>query len=492
MRMFSKTKNYNSILLLAVLLAFFGCNSDITVSIAPTGQAANSSSTYEDQTAPPNPTGLTATRNVSSLTLSWTSGGGTTEDYRISYNLSGTAPVDCQSGTLINESNITGTSYTLSSLTKGQEVSFRVCALNGNSTPLVSTGITISSSTFVAAVVKEDCTGYSATNCYTSLASWQANFGGIDFAGNSCAAGDLVCLGQIATAHIQGTWTSEDDNIVTISGWVTDNSSYVKILASGSAKHSGLRTGNHYRLIPASNGHAFTISQDYTLIDGVTVSDTKSQSDEAFRVNGNQVTIKNVLVHDLTQLDSDGIFAGMNAITFHVSNSFFINTARAAINIQSRQNVTINVDHVTAYNTNQNESTNHYCSIGFDVAISRNNTGSVINVRNSFAKPKTGVPAYRFGEGGVYGAASTNNISTDGTSTDASTLLNRTATSSSTPGAGDWVIFQDLTLGAENLKLKSSVDNDAIDNGVDLSGIITDDFEGQLRSSDYDVGADEI
>ncbi|GEM_PF-2449086 len=97
------------------------------------------------QAAPPNPTGLTATPGGidSEVTLSWISGGGSTVDYRISYQSGGAAPATCAAGTTISESAISGTSHTVTGLTGGTLYSFRVCAINGNAVPYVSTGITV-------------------------------------------------------------------------------------------------------------------------------------------------------------------------------------------------------------------------------------------------------------------------------------------------------------------------------------------------------------
>ena len=93
------------------------------------------------QTLPPNVTGLAGTDHEgTSSTLSWTSGGGSTADYRISYQTGGTAPIDCSSGTAISEGAITGTSHQITGLTSANTYSFRVCAINSDGTPGVASG----------------------------------------------------------------------------------------------------------------------------------------------------------------------------------------------------------------------------------------------------------------------------------------------------------------------------------------------------------------
>ena len=91
---------------------------------------------------PPNVTGLSASNDTASqVTLNWTSGGGSTSSYKIAYQTGASAPADCNTGTTSTSGT---TSKTISSLTGGTQYSFRVCALNNNSTPDMSSGATVS------------------------------------------------------------------------------------------------------------------------------------------------------------------------------------------------------------------------------------------------------------------------------------------------------------------------------------------------------------
>ena len=49
-------------------------------------------------------------------------------------------------------------------------------------------------------------------------------------------------------------------------------------------------------------------------------------------------------------------------------------------------------------------------------------------------------------------------------------LQGRTATDSDTPGAGTWVVFEDITSSPYDLRLKSNAENDAQDAHTDSSG----------------------
>ena len=85
--------------------------------------------------------------STTQIDLSWTSGGGSTVDYRISYQSGASAPANCATGTTISESSITGTTYSVTGLSAGTQYSFRICAINGNGTPDVSSGVTASATT---------------------------------------------------------------------------------------------------------------------------------------------------------------------------------------------------------------------------------------------------------------------------------------------------------------------------------------------------------
>lgn len=96
------------------------------------------------------------------------------------------------------------------------------------------------------AVIRQDCESYGGPhNCYTSLAAWQADFGGIDF--GSHAQGDLIATDKVAVARIEGPWTQPDVEPLNISGWTTDAAHYVRIYTTGEARHDGT-PGSGYRL----------------------------------------------------------------------------------------------------------------------------------------------------------------------------------------------------------------------------------------------------
>ena len=88
-------------------------------------------------------------------------------------------------------------------------------------------------------------------------------------------------------------------------------------------------------------------------------------------------------------------------------------------------------------------------------------------------------------------------ITSDTTATDYGCITtcypNRTRTQDPSPSAGDWVIFEDIGAGTEDFHLQDNVaENDAQDNGQDLSTSFSSDIDGGLRTAPWDIGADDI
>jgi mono/diheme cytochrome c family protein len=176
---------------------------------------AVSAKTLINTAPPPNPTALTATPNsAAAITLSWTSGGGSTVDYRISYQLGATAPATCSAGTKISESAISGTSHQVTGLTTNSQYSFRICAINGKTTPDVSSGVTVSAKTLINTAPPPNPTALTATpnSISTITLSWTSGAGStVDFrisyqlgatAPATCAAGTLISESAISgTSH---------------------------------------------------------------------------------------------------------------------------------------------------------------------------------------------------------------------------------------------------------------------------------------------------
>ncbi len=97
---------------------------------------------------PPNPTNLTAfTQAANSVTLGWVTGGVNTAAFWVAYQTGPTAPDTCSAGTAVPATSINLTGATISGLLSGTAYSFRVCATDNGTSPLFSSGRTITATT---------------------------------------------------------------------------------------------------------------------------------------------------------------------------------------------------------------------------------------------------------------------------------------------------------------------------------------------------------
>ena len=107
---------------------------------------------------------------------------------------------------------------------------------------------------------------------YTSLA---------DFVSNE--ARNLVTADEIAIAKCRCTGGTADTTRVNITGFTTDSTRYVKVYTDPleSYRHLGkYQTGNKYRLEAGTGGSILTISNNYTIIEGIQSIYTGSGSNE--------------------------------------------------------------------------------------------------------------------------------------------------------------------------------------------------------------------
>ena len=119
------------------------------------------------------------------------------------------------------------------------------------------------------AVIRQDCSGYPGPEpCYTSLAAWEADFGGIDF--GAVPPGNLVATDLVAIARIEGVWTQPDTMPLDLSGWITDASHYIHIYTTPEARHTGT-PGSGYQLQTSGDGPIYS-SVAYFRVEGLDIS----------------------------------------------------------------------------------------------------------------------------------------------------------------------------------------------------------------------------
>ncbi|MCR4322624.1 MAG: hypothetical protein NUV61_00870, partial [Candidatus Azambacteria bacterium] len=309
------------------------------------------------------------------------------------------------------------------------------------------------------AIIRENCANKSipTANCYTALSLWEA-------AENR----NLVTADQIAIAQIEGAWTSPDTTPVTINGWTTDATHYVKIYTTSEARHTGKWDNIKYRLESGNWGaHIIDNQQNYTRIEGLQIlhSGGGDSSSGIYSVSYAGVVVKDAIVKKTSTSIGEGIkIVGTSAGSSGVVNSVAYGGWNFGINIATFGG------YGYAYNTTSYG--NNYGYNGFYVQ----NLKNCIGASNSIADFARDVVA-------SYSVFTTACASSDATAnifTDTGSRINQTF-SFVNPAAGDFHL--------------SSSDTAAKDFGTNLSAdsiyAFSTDVDGQTRSGTWDIGADE-
>lgn len=291
------------------------------------------------------------------------------------------------------------------------------------------------------------------------------------------------------TISIEGTWTVNDTAAATIS-----NSS-IDILTDASSKHPGYvdTSQNHYRLV-VSTDHAITNYYSGLVIDGLVIQQAGTGSSlEGIRFdNAGTMTIKNSIIWADTQSnDQDGIYIDGATSTVNLENCVFYGWHRAAIRDHG-DGITINANSCTIWDGGTDSD------VDDSGAYIADYTGSAVNTFNCI-----GLDCNIHANAADYNGDGTfdihNSIDSDGSiavqdSGAVGSLGSRSSTDNASPGAGDWVIFEDITSSPYDLRLQdNATDNDAQEMHTASSGagmsMPATDIAGNTRSSPYCCGA---
>ncbi|MDV7392798.1 hypothetical protein RZS08_15625, partial [Arthrospira platensis SPKY1] len=98
---------------------------------------------------------------------------------------------------------------------------------------------------------------------YTTLSAWEAG-----------EQRNLVTADEIAVAVCYNDWPSGLNNSVTVAGWTTDATRYVKITVAEGHRHNGI-PGGGFRLV-ASATVSVTISAAYMQIEWIEIENTSA------------------------------------------------------------------------------------------------------------------------------------------------------------------------------------------------------------------------
>ncbi|MBN1536706.1 MAG: right-handed parallel beta-helix repeat-containing protein [Anaerolineales bacterium] len=318
-----------------------------------------------------------------------------------------------------------------------------------------------SSTTEVTAVIRQSCISYAGPEpCYTSLAAWEAHFGGIDF--GAAPQGDLVSAGLTAVARIEGTWTQADTTPLALGGWTTDASHYILIYTTPEARHKG--TPNSGYRLQTSGDRPIYSSVAYFRVEGLDISG--NTCDHLIYLNPNtdegvgEIHFSHNLIHGNGTSTASGLMSYSLGGTLYAWNNVIYGVGEPGYTAG------IQTGGGTAYLYN-----NTIAGITSGFAI---RSGGVVVAKNNL----TDAPGEDFY--GSYYPGSDFNASSDDSAPGFHSRLNQT--------------FSFVNPSAGNYHLAAS-DGGARNYGLDLShdpvNPIADDIDGVARSGGWDIGADE-
>lgn len=317
---------------------------------------------------------------------------------------------------------------------------------------------------------------------YSTLASALSNA--------STSASDII--------SIEGTWSVDDTAAATI---IDDN---ITIQTDASSNHFGVEGSANYRL-EVSGSHCITCNNTGFDIDGLVVVQTGTgSSDEGIRAGNFAGTVQNCLIRANTATSSqDGIYLfGTAARTVNVINTSIIKFNRGGIHLQNADNTTANINSCTIWGNGADSVSGSQAAGG--IAVANTSSSSAINVFNTMSLGNTsGTGAADYRDEGANTWNIDNCIDSDNTIAGldggaVGALASRTITDSAAPGAGDWVMVNDVTSSPYDLTLQDdATNNDAQDAHSNTTGagltLPTLDIEGDTRdtaSGKVDIGVD--
>ena len=310
----------------------------------------------------------------------------------------------------------------------------------------------------------------------------------------------VSAAGSSDTISIQGSWTVDDG--ITSNIQVTDAN--LTIITDSSARHPGYydESQNHYRLVVNDTAtYGLDIRADGVTITGLAINCAGTTTGKsAIFINtsmpdNSTLDINDcVLYHSGSGSNSDGIASSIvDNMTCTVTNTVIHSWAQHGIHPQ------LWVSGGAATQTyDVNSCTIWGCDYGIRSQASDANQTQNVNVFNSIVAGNTTADFSEEGSGTLnwdihYCMDSDGTI----TSMDAGAvgeIENATVTDTQSPGAGTYIIFNDITSADYDLRLyDNDTDNDAqeahaVSSGAGLT-MPSEDIVGSSRMSDYSIGA---
>jgi hypothetical protein len=341
---------------------------------------------------------------------------------------------------------------------------------------------------------------YTIERAYSSLSGWESNR-----ERDLTAAGDYTI--EVAVCYKDGDL---DDKPV-IAGWTTGADNYIRIWVPEGQRHTGT-AGTGFVLKPSAAGSnkLFEIAEEYVRVEGIEIDGSSADSFSVYNgfyvaglVAPSDVRLDEVIVHDITKTNT-----GTNAFPvygMYISEGAVRVTNSIVYNITNENTDTGTKDWAVAAIRHGSGDTSYFYNNTIYNTVNTGNakaayglyrgTGTVIATNNyvgGTSCSSCGTENYDFS--GTM--TQSYNISEDSTASGTGSQTNRSATDTSCPGVGDWVVFEDLTSEIKDFHLQNVPENDALDRGTNLysSANFSEDIDGTSRPPDpynWDIGADE-
>ncbi|MCK4946132.1 MAG: hypothetical protein KAS59_07710, partial [Alphaproteobacteria bacterium] len=299
---------------------------------------------------------------------------------------------------------------------------------------------------------------------YTDLTSWES-----DRDGNITATG----RNTRETAECYNDWPSGLDDQITVDGFTTDASHYMKITVPEGERHNGTAGTGFY--IDKSgyilNGESIiALGGTYGIVEWVEIKNYLTQfGHDCFGINiGSYAIARYNLVHDSSSgsgIRSDKSGEVYNNIFYDLDEYGIFDGDSYVGGGKIYNNTVFNIGTEGIKDRATNAATKNYLKNNLVIAGARGGTCFAFS-------------AY---------ADHDYNASSDATATGSNSINSGSATPPSTSD------FVSITASSEDLHLVSGAPE--IGAGTDLSGTFTDDIDGGARNSDglgWDIGADEV
>ena len=286
----------------------------------------------------------------------------------------------------------------------------------------------------------------------------------------------------IAVASCRSTNGSPDTTAVTIDGWTTSATNYIKVWTDPSLgnRHSGKWDDGKYRLEISSNNNSLRIANDNVRVEGLQVQVSSNGPGHYGIGSDNQINI--IIADNIVRADNGGYnsygirVAGYSTIHQKVYNNIVYNIYGGT----NSMGIDLGCCGARPYVYN---NTVYNCDYGIKNEGSGN--GSKMTAKNNLSINNSTADYYSWYSAGFQSFS--NNISSDGTADDFGGTGNK---------INQTVSFVDSATDDFHL---SPSDTSAKDAGTDLSAdpnlAFTTDIDGAERDPDgygWDIGADEV